>query len=120
MNCKKFIAIDVINEVRRLCFEDVLLAGIFFEKMRFHRVKKRSGRQMASLGQTLSFVSFAAVCGEMSSAGLSIGKRNLNGFSSDLRSKHLTDASSVLSGHTTELIDKSSLMFGFWTSADNS
>ena len=48
---------------------------------------------------------------------LLIGKRNLNGFSPDLRSKHLADSSSVMSDRTLQLPGKSSLISGFWTPA---
>ena len=53
----------------------------------------------------------------MSSALLLTGKRNPNGFSSDLGSKHPTDSSSVLSDKTLQLDGKSFLISGFWTPA---
>ena len=48
---------------------------------------------------------------------LLLGKRNLNGFSPDLRSKHLTDSSSGLSDKTQQSNDKSFLISAFWTPA---
>ena len=34
----KHIAIDVVNEVRRLCFVGVLLPALLFEKLFFERI----------------------------------------------------------------------------------
>ena len=85
--------------------------------MRVYRVKKRNDRQMAPFGRILGSASLRSNVVGLASIRLLIGKRNLNGFSPDLRSKHPTDRSSVLTDHTPYLDDKSSLISGFWTPA---
>ena len=85
--------------------------------MRVYRVKKRSDRQMAPFGQILGSPSLRLNVVGLASPQLLILKRNLNGPDPGLGSKHPTDSSSVLSDNTSQLIDKSSLISGFWTPA---
>ena len=85
--------------------------------MKVYRVEKRSDRQMAPFGRTLASASLRGNVVGLASPRLLILKRNLNGFSPDLGSKHPTDSSSVLSDKTLQLDDKSFLISGFWTPA---
>ena len=85
--------------------------------MRVYRVKKRSDRQMAPFGRGAASARLRLNVVGLAPPRLLILKRNLNGFSPDLGSKHPTDSSSVLSDKTPQLNDKSSLISRFWTLA---
>ena len=85
---------------------------IVLEKMKVYRVKEAS-----SVWTRCRFRLVPLGCGEMSSASAFNRECNLNGFSPNLRRKHLADSSSVLSESTLHLLDKSSLISGLWTPA---
>ena len=85
--------------------------------MRVYRVKKANDKQMAPFGRGVASAWLRLIAAKCRRRLLLMGKRNLNGFSSDLGSKHPTERSSVLSDKTLQLNDKSSLISGFWTPA---
>ena len=90
---------------------------IFFKKIKVYRVKKRSDRRMALFGRGAAWARLRRNVVQLASSRLLILRRNLNGFSPDLKSKHSTDSSSVLSDKTPQVNGKSSLISGFWTPA---
>ena len=91
--------------------------GRRFEKMRVSRLRRANNEQIRLFGQGLASARLRRNVVRLASLQLVTLKRNLNGFSSNLRSKNPPGSSSVLTESLLQLLGKSCVIFGLWMAA---